>query len=94
MNRRLHALVSGRVQGVSYRAFILREAQLQRVTGWVRNLADGRVELIAEGEAASAQALLLAARRGPPASKVDRIEEAWADTTNEFDGFVISADGI
>ena len=93
MNRRLHALVSGRVQGVSYRAFILREAQRLEVSGWVRNLADGRVELIAEGEAASVQALLLSARRGPPASQVDRIEETWVDATNEFDGFVISADG-
>jgi acylphosphatase len=70
MARRIHAIVTGRVQGVSYRASAAREAQRLGLVGWVRNTADGAVELEAEGPGASIDALVAWCHRGPPAARV------------------------
>jgi acylphosphatase len=67
---RVHAVVSGRVQGVWYRESCRREAVRLGVTGWVRNTADGRVEIEAEGARAAVDALLDWARRGPAQAEV------------------------
>lgn len=72
--RRVHARVIGRVQGVFYRASTVEEAERRQVTGWVRNCADGSVELEAQGEAEAVEALLGWCRRGPPAARVLRVE--------------------
>jgi acylphosphatase len=85
--RRLHAFVSGRVQGVGYRWRAVEEATRLALTGWVRNLADGRVELLAEGEASDLEALLRWARNGPPASRVDDLEIRYETPTREFTRF-------
>ena len=68
--RRVRALVSGRVQGVGFRYFIQRRAVELNLTGWVANRPDATVEIIAEGPAESINALLKAARVGPPAAYV------------------------
>ena len=68
--RRVHAIISGRVQGVSYRASTADEAQGLGLAGWVRNLSDGRVELEAEGPAEAIAALLAWCAKGPPAARV------------------------
>ena len=74
---RLHCFISGRVQGVSYRAYTQREAMQLSLTGWVRNCPDGRVELEAEGEEAALQQLLAWCRQGPPAAIVAEVEMQW-----------------
>jgi acylphosphatase len=81
---RLHAEVYGEVQGVGFRAFVLRSAMGLGLTGWVRNRLDGSVELIAEGSRAALESLLAEIGRGPSASTVERVEESWEDPTSEF----------
>ena len=71
--RRVHAIVSGRVQGVSYRASTADEAQGLGLTGWVRNLPDGNVELEAEGPADAVASLLAWCKNGPPAARVTNV---------------------
>jgi acylphosphatase len=68
--RRVRAIVTGRVQGVCYRASTVDEACDRGLTGWVRNLADGSVELEAQGDDAGVKALLAWCAHGPPAARV------------------------
>jgi acylphosphatase len=68
--RRIHAIVSGRVQGVSYRAATASEARRLDLVGWVRNLPDGSVELEAEGPDEQIAALIAWCHQGPPSAKV------------------------
>ena len=74
MRRRVHAIVTGRVQGVSYRASTAVEARRLGIRGWVRNRPEGSVELEAEGEVEQIAALLAWCERGPPAARVTRVE--------------------
>jgi len=83
--RRIHALVSGRVQGVSYRAATASEARRLGVVGWVRNRSDGTVELEAEGPDETISQLIAWCEQGPPAAQVagvavDEIAATGADT--------------
>jgi len=71
--RRVKAIVTGRVQGVSYRAATCAEARRLGLVGWVKNRADGGVELEAEGPADQIAALLAWCEQGPPAARVDRV---------------------
>ncbi len=75
---RVHLLVSGIVQGVSFRYYTVEEARRLGVSGWVRNLADGRVEVEAEGDRVALERLLAFCRRGPPAAQVDDVEATWS----------------
>jgi acylphosphatase len=72
--RRVHVLVSGVVQGVWFRRDTQAEAARLGLAGWVRNLPDRRVELLAEGAPADVEQLLHWARRGPPDARVDALE--------------------
>jgi acylphosphatase len=71
------ALVSGRVQGVFYRDSTRRHAQSLRMTGWARNLPDGRVEVYAVGYPAACQSLLEFLRVGPPRAEVTDVDVQW-----------------
>jgi acylphosphatase len=88
-SKRLKAVVSGRVQGVGFRYFVQRAASEAGLTGWVRNLRDGRVELVAEGDDRSMLELTAALRRGPPSSFVSDLDAEWTAATGEFDDFGI-----
>jgi len=87
----VHALVSGRVQGVGFRYFVLQAANRSEepLSGWVRNLADGRVELLAEGPRHAVENLLIAVGRGPSSSKVKRIDKQWGEGGSAFSEFSI-----
>lgn len=74
---RVHLFVSGRVQGVAFRAYTEDEGRRLGVAGWVRNVADGRVEVEAEGERAALLALVRFCEKGPPAARVDGVEVEW-----------------
>lgn len=73
-------LVSGRVQQVGYRDFVVRQAHRLGVTGWIRNLSDGRVEMLADGDEAALDALLAACREGP---QLARVEDVVATPAND-----------
>lgn len=68
--RRVRIFVSGRVQGVCFRMYTEQEARKLGLTGWVRNLTDGRVEILAEGEPGMIDDLVAWSRRGPVMAKV------------------------
>lgn len=86
-NSRLHALLSGRVQGVSFRYFVLEQAAELDLMGWVRNRWDGSVEVTAEGSRNKLEQLLQTLRQGPPMARVDNVDFAWLDASGEFVGF-------
>lgn len=76
---RLTALVHGRVQGVGFRAFVRRQALDLELDGYVENLADGRVEVVAEGERSELEHLLVKLRTGPAHAEVETIDVTWAE---------------
>lgn len=87
--KRVHLVVSGRVQGVWYRAGTEQEATRLGLSGWVRNLPDGRVEALAEGPEAALQAFEGWCRRGPEHARVEHVEATWSESTGEFQGFSV-----
>ena len=87
---RVRLVISGRVQGVAYRANARAEAQRLRLVGWVRNLDDGRVEALAEGERETLEAFVAWSRRGPRAARVDDVAVERGEATGEFRGFEIA----
>jgi acylphosphatase len=80
-------LISGRVQGVGFRYFVEDRALAEGVHGWVRNLADGRVEVLIEGDRESVDRVESAARRGPPAARVDDVVTEIAAPSGRATGF-------
>lgn len=92
--RRVRLLVEGRVQGVGFRAFVAREAQARGVAGFVRNLRDGRVEVLAQGTPDDLAGLYDACRRGPHGARVTGVDLSEnPGTAIEGDGFIIARDG-
>lgn len=85
--RRLEAVVSGRVQGVGFRMFVLDTALELGLAGWVANEPDGSVRATAEGPEPQLLRFLQALRAGPPAARVAAVSESWAPATGAFDGF-------
>lgn len=83
----MHLLVSGRVQGVGFRFFVVRAARDAGLLGWVRNLADGRVEVWAEGAPAALETLERFVRRGPPRAHVTGVTRTEEQARGEFDSF-------
>jgi len=86
---RAHVFVSGRVQGVFFRHETKLKAMQNNVTGWVRNLPDGRVEAVFEGDKEAVEAMIEFCQRGPPGAKVENVEVIWENPTNEFKDFRI-----
>jgi acylphosphatase len=80
-------LISGRVQGVGFRYFVETRAQAEGVHGWVRNLDDGRVEALIEGDRESVDRVELAVRRGPPHAHVDDVVTEIAVPSGRATGF-------
>jgi len=91
MNKRVHAFVLGRVQGVFFRANTKKEAERLKITGWVRNLEDGRVEFLAEGKEDDLVKLIDWSKKGPAWAKVENVKVEWGDYKGEFDSFRIKS---
>lgn len=85
----MRALVSGRVQGVGFRFFVVREARRLGLTGAVANMPDGRVEVQAKGDGDSLEQLVKRLHRGPLLSRVDRVEVEWGVPIPEVTDFNI-----
>ncbi|MBU2008357.1 MAG: acylphosphatase [Chloroflexi bacterium] len=85
----LHAFVRGRVQGVLFRSFVERHARRLGLVGYARNLFDGRVEVVAEGEKAALEELLRQLHLGPPGARVEGVDAEWGVATGRFRGFDI-----
>ena len=86
---RAHVCVSGKVQGVGFRAFVQMQANNRALHGWVRNRAEGGVELEVEGSQTSVHAFLQALHEGPPLSQVLQVTVDWKDPNRQTEGFKI-----
>jgi acylphosphatase len=86
-DERLDARVTGRVHGVGFRYFVVREAMELDLVGWVANLADGSVRCVAEGPRPRLEQLLGRLRDGPPAAIVEGVSVAWMPATGSFASF-------
>lgn len=87
MKTRVHVFVSGSVQGVFFRQKTKQQAESFGVTGWVRNLPDGRVEAVFEGEEEAVKALVEYCHHGPSYARVTNIDASWEDYRGEFSDF-------
>ncbi len=88
--RRAHVWITGRVQGVFFRAYTRDAAQLIGVTGWVRNLPDGRVEAVFEGEADKVERMIEWCYEGSPLGRVHRVEVLDEVYTGDFDRLMVT----
>ncbi len=89
MKIRAHVIVSGRVQGIFFRSETRHEAKKHDVKGWVRNLRNGRVEAVFEGEEKAVKELIEFCRRGPAGARVTHVDVTWESYTGEFKDFKI-----
>jgi acylphosphatase len=90
---RAHLSIRGRVQGVNFRYFTHLQALSLGLTGWVRNLWDGRVEVVFEGEEASVRKMVEWCQSGPPAARVDAVDVTWEPPSGEFADFEVRTTG-
>jgi acylphosphatase len=90
MKVRAHVFVSGRVQGVFFRSETKHNADRHDVKGWVRNLPNGRVEAVFEGEKEAVQKLIEFCKHGPPGARVTKVDLTWETYRGEFDRFKFS----
>lgn len=88
--KRAHVYISGRVQGVFFRAQTQRTALDLHLTGWVRNMEDGRVETVFEGKVKDVDQMIAWCHSGPPAARVDSVDIYEEPYTGQFNGFRIA----
>jgi len=88
-NIRVHLYVEGFVQGVFFRADTREEAQRLGVTGWVRNLPDGGVEVVGEGEENAVKELINWCHKGPSGARVSKVKIEYEQYQGEFDSFSV-----
>jgi len=86
---RVHLIVSGRVQGVFFRAEAQEKAKELGVFGWVKNLSEGRVEAVFEGERDKVEQMVKWAKSGPPGAIVNDLNVVWEEYQAEFSNFEI-----
>ena len=84
-----HVTISGRVQGVNFRYYAVRKARELGVSGWVRNLGDGRVEATFEGDEMAVREMVDWCQHGPPPARVDNVDIEWEPPTGSYTGFAV-----
>ena len=84
-----HVFISGFVQGVGFRQFIKNNAEKCRLSGWGRNLSDGRVEVVLQGRIENIEKMIQLCLKGPFLAEVKNVEAAWEETKEEFKNFEI-----
>lgn len=87
--QRIHLLINGDVTGVGFRYWTLRRAQMLRLTGWIRNVSKGQVEIVAEGEKECLEELIKRCHHGPDVAMVEKVDVKWGEAKGEFAGFEI-----
>lgn len=92
---RAHVVAQGRVQGVGFRMFLQSQATRHGLSGWVRNLPDGRIETEVEGNAVLVDEFIQAVKRGPSLARVQDIEVEWIDPSirGSSDFIIIAGSG-
>lgn len=85
----LQCIVSGKVQGVYYRSWTFDQAESLGLRGWVRNLDDGKAEVLIQGDEAAAEEMKKRLRQGPPLSRVENVQAKWIDYDKTYDRFEI-----
>jgi acylphosphatase len=85
----LRAVIRGRVQGVFFRDFVRRWAYQLKLSGYVRNLPDGDVEVVAEGEKPGLEKMLAYLKEGPEAAKVEEVTVSWGKPGGKFSEFSV-----
>ena len=90
MKSGVHIVISGMVQGVGFRYFVQHHARQLGLTGWVRNLPDGKVEIMAEGNRDFVESFIVYVRRGPHSAVVSNVEVRWKEPGDEFEDFDIT----
>jgi Acylphosphatases len=88
-DKRAHIIVRGAVQGVGYRYFAYKHARAYNLKGYVKNLFDGSVEVVVEGNHSLIEELIKDLRRGPVSAHVTEVEVDWEIPSNEFSTFEI-----
>ncbi len=94
MQKRVECSVFGEVQGVSYRHFTKETAKRLGLIGFVKNLSDGTVEVVAEGEERALRQFTKALKEGYPLAKVSQVREVWGEATGDFKTFLILTSSI
>ncbi|NIA02992.1 MAG: acylphosphatase [Nitrospirae bacterium] len=88
-NTRVHLYISGKVQGVYFRENTYKKARLLKLSGWVKNLSDGRVEVVIEGTQKYVDEMISWCRIGRAPATVTEVEEIWEEPNGEFYSFDI-----
>ena len=91
MKTRARLLITGKVQGVFFRSSTMAKAKLYGLSGWVRNLPEGGVEAVAEGQREDIEKFIEFCKEGPPGSSVENVEVSWEMPTHKHKGFGIRA---
>lgn len=86
----IHAYVYGRVQGVFFRSYVIEYARELGITGYVRNVVDGSVEVRGEGKRQHLEKLVDFLKEGPPSARVVKVDTGWSEYTGKYSGFNIA----
>lgn len=85
----IHALVSGYVQGVNFRYYAVHQAKALGLHGFVKNLLDGRVEVVAQGNKEQLERMVEWLNHGPASASIEDVQVEWSETKKKFKGFSI-----
>ena len=88
--KRAHVFIEGHVQGVGFRHFTKTNARQHNVEGWVKNLADGRVEAIFEGKEENVKQMISLVKEGPRTSRVSNVDVDWEEPEGDFGNFRVA----